>query len=190
MGLPLITKAEYKAYAGINSTTQDSAIDTLIPKVSQLVKSICRRTFVDYVSTSKVEYHEGGSALLVPEEYPVITVSSLEYSSDYGSTYTTLVEYTDYVLSKASDSIKSISATEFSSSINGYRITYTAGYTVLPEDLKLAILDLIAYYLKNDSAVHSSKSPSTGSVQIEYVTNTNLPAHIKRVLDLYAANYN
>lgn len=190
MGLPIITKAEYKAYAGITSNTHDTSIDALIPKVSELVKSICRRTFVDYVNDSKVEYHEGGSGFLVPEEYPVLAISSVEYSIDYGNTYTELVEYTDYALSKATNSIKAISTLGFPASINGYRITYTAGYETLPEDLKLAVLDLLTYYIKNDSAIHSSKAPGTNTVQIEYVTNTNLPAHIKRVLDLYAANYN
>ena len=190
MGLPLITKAEYKAYAGINSTTHDVAIDILIPKISSLVKSICRRAFVDYVNDNRTEYHEGGSSFLVPEEYPVIAVSSVEYSSDYGNTYSSLVEYTDYAVSKATNSIKSLSATGFPSALNGYRITYTAGYETLPEDLKLAILDLLTYYIKNDSAIHSNKAPGTNTVQIEYVTTTNLPAHIKRVLDLHAANYN
>lgn len=190
MGLPLITKAEYKAYAGINSTTHDATIDILIPKISELVKNICRRTFVDYVNDTKTEYHEGGSSFLVPEEYPVIAVSSLEYSSDYGSTFSSLVEYTDYALSKATNSIKAISSTGFPGAINGYKLTYTAGYETLPEDLKLAILDLLTYYIKNDSAIHSNKAPGTNTVQIEYVTTTNLPAHIKRVLDLHAANYN
>jgi hypothetical protein len=74
--------------------------------------------------------------------------------------------------------------------INGYKVTYTAGFETIPEELKLAVMDLITYYIKNDAAIHSSKAPGTNTVQIEYVTTTNLPAHIKRVLDQYAANYN
>jgi hypothetical protein len=38
MGLPLVTRAEYKAYMGISSTSSDVAIDALIPKVSELVR--------------------------------------------------------------------------------------------------------------------------------------------------------
>lgn len=189
MGLPLVTKEEYKAYAGIASTTNDALIDILIPKVSNLVKAVCRRTFIDYASDAKTEYYEGGSTFMVPEEYPILTVSSFEYSSDYGNTYTELVEYTDYVLSKANNTIQSIGV-EFPVAVNGYKLTYTAGYEELPEDLKLAVLDLITYYIKNDSAVHSNKAPGTNTVQIEYVTTTNLPASIKRVLDLYMAHYN
>jgi hypothetical protein len=79
---------------------------------------------------------------------------------------------------------------QFTWSVNGYKVVYTAGYETLPEDLKLAVLDLVTYYLKNDAAIHSAKAPGTNSVQIEYISTTNLPAHIKRVLDLYTMNYN
>ena len=208
MGLPLVTRAEYKAYQGISSTTSDVAIDTLITKVSELVKSICRRSFVDYVDEAKVEYSEGGSNTIELSETPVLSVSSLEYSSNYGATYNTLTEYTNYVLSKTQNNLRPILVASpppevigytpygsrsnpiFPEAVNGYRITYNAGYETLPEDLKLAVLDLITYYIKNDSAVHTSKNLSPNTMQIEYVSSTNLPAPIKRILDLYTGSYN
>ena len=190
MGLPLVTRAEYKAYAGLTSPTQDANIDLLIPKVSELVKTICRRTFVDYVSDAKTEYFDGGVYNLIPTESPTIAVSTLEYSSDYGATYTTLAEFTDYIVSKGNGEIYTTSrSTPFTYGINAYRLTYTAGYEVLPDELKLAVYDLISYYIKNDMAIHSPKAPGTNTVQIEYVTTAGLPAHIRRVLDLYTANY-
>jgi hypothetical protein len=208
MGLSLVTRAEYKAYQGISSTTSDATIDALIVKVSELVKSLCGRTFVDYVNDAKVEYSEGGSPTIELAETPVLSVSSLEYSSDYGQTYTALTEYENYVFSKTSNNLRPIlvaspppeilgyvpygsrSNPMFPEAINGYRVTYTAGYETLPEDLKLAILDLISYYIKNDSAVHTHKLAQPNTMQVEYVTSTNLPAHIKRILDLYTASYN
>lgn len=185
MGLSLVTKAEFKAYAGITSTTQDEKIDIIIPKVSELVKSICGRTFVDYVNDTKTEIYDGGTNYHTLLEFPVLAVSSVEYSSDFGKTYTTLEEYTDYVVNARSSTIESVSGKEFPLKTNSFRITYTAGYEVLPQDLKLAVLDLVSYYLRNDMAVHSNRAPGANSVQIEYVTTTALPAHIARVLDLY-----
>ena len=70
------------------------------------------------------------------------------------------------------------------------RISYTAGYEILPEDLRLAVLDLISYYMKNDSAVHAQRLAMPNTMQVEYLTSTNLPAHIKRILDLYTLSYN
>lgn len=191
MAVDLVTKAEYKSYAGITSDTQDAIITAVIPKASQLVKSICRRTFVDYVNDAKIEVHNGGNgSKIYLSEYPVLSISGIEYSTDYGNTYTDLVEFTDYAIDQEDGAIVAIgSDAVFTKYTNGYRITYTAGYEELPQDLKVAVLDLITYYIKNDGSIHSSKAPGTNTVQIEYITTTNLPAHIKRVLDLYTGSF-
>ena len=186
----LVTLEEYKAYAGINSTTLDDELSVIIPKVSQLVKSICRRTFVDYVNDAKVEYHSGGNFKIVLKEGPVLRLSDVEYSTDSGATYTSLVEFTDFAHDLEDDTLVSLHASGvFPKGTNAYKITYNAGYEVLPEDLKIAVLDLVKYYQKNDGAIHSPKAPGTNTVQIEYVTTTALPAYIKRVLDLYTWSY-
>lgn len=189
MGLPLVTRDEYKDYVGINSTNSDEIIDAIIPKVSEYVKTYCRRTFVDYVNDFKTETTNAGYGPdIILTEYPVLSVSSVDYSYDYGQTYTSLVEYTDYVVNIEQNLITSLIG-DFPRVINGYQISYTAGYEVIPEDLKLAVLDLITYYIKNDMAVHSPKAPGTNSVQVEYITSSALPAHIRRVLDLYKASW-
>ena len=85
MGLPLVTKEEYKAYVGITSTNSDDELTAIIPKVSEYVKTYCRRTFVDYVNDSKTETTNAGyGPSIIPKEYPLISVSSVDYSSDYG----------------------------------------------------------------------------------------------------------
>lgn len=190
MGASLVTKTEYKAYISITNPNQDAQIDAIIPKVSELVKTYCRRTFVDYVSDAKIEVTKGGyGSTIWLSEFPILSITDVGYSEDYGQNYTSLVEYTDYVLDKESGGILNISTGDWASVINGYQITYTAGYENLPEDLKLAVFDMITYYLKNDMAVHSPKAPGTNSVQVEYITTAAFPAHIRRVLDLYKGSW-
>lgn len=189
MGIDLVTLQEYKTYAGINNPNQDTQISSIIPKVSAFVKNHCRRTFVDYVDEVKTEVFSGGLELY-PQELPIIAIQGLEYSSDYGKTYVNLVEYTDWVYDQVEGAIKPIQSSAFSSAINGYKLSYTAGYEVLPEDLKIAVMDLVTYYLKGDFAIHSTKAPGTNSTQIEFISSNSLPAHISRVLDLYIMNYN
>jgi hypothetical protein len=187
MAIDLITLNEYKEYAGISSTTQDDVIESLIPKVSALIKTICRRTFVDYVNDARIEVTSGGyGSKLFLKEYPLIAVTAVEQSVDYGLNYTELVEFTDFVVDYEDGTIY---ADDWPKLINGYKITYTAGYETLPEDLKLAVADTVTYYLKNDGSVHSPKAPGTNTVQIEYITNTALPAHIMRVLYQYMGSY-
>jgi uncharacterized phiE125 gp8 family phage protein len=187
----LITLAEYKAYIGISSTNQDTVINTLIPQVSALVKNICSRTFLDYVDEFKVEISKGSPTnRIILQETPILQVSSVEFSEDYGKTYNTLTEYTDYVVDQDADVVEIIATPYFDYiKTNAYRISYTAGYETLPSDLKLAVADLVNYYVRNDSAIHSQKAVGANTVQIEYITTTNLPAHIKRVLDQYTAFY-
>jgi hypothetical protein len=190
MATNLITLAEYKAYEGINSTTQDTEISTIIPKVSELVKNICRRTFVDWRDDQKTEVYNGGPVLLL-QEAPVIQIFGIEKSENYGQTYTSLTEFTDWVFDSENQQILSLDPTgEFKKLINGYRVSYTAGYENIPEDLKLAVLDLVTYYMKNQGSVQSQVAVTSTNAQVQYLTQTNLPTHIKRVLDLYVLNYN
>jgi len=187
MATDLVTKAEYKTYMGITSTNSDTEIDFLIPKVSDLVKSYCRRTFVDYVADIKIEYFDGGFNKLLLKETPLVTVASVAYSSDYGKTYTNLIKYTDWVIQ--GDAITSLWTGGFTEAVNGYKVSYFAGYETIPGDLKLAVLDLIEYYSRNNGAVHSSRDLNPNTTQISYVATTNLPAPIKRVLDQYVADF-
>ena len=184
----LITRAEYKAYANISSTNSDVEIDAIIPKVSQLVKTYCRRAFIDYIDEARTEVFDGGFGSLLLKEGPVTQVISVQQSTDYGQTYVKLNKFIDWV--QSGDYVVAISPQGFMPLVNGYRVSYFAGYETVPEDLKLAVMDLITYYRKNDGSVHNNKSPGGGgSVQLEYIMNTNFPAHIKRILDLYVADY-
>lgn len=185
MGASLVTLAEVKTYAGLTSPNQDATINQLIPQVSEYVKTYCNRTFVDYVNDAKIDIVNGGFPYIYLDETPTLVVQSVEFTRDYGVTYTTLVDLTNYVLDAQHDRIQVLQATIFPLQINGYKITYTAGYEVLPLDLKLAVLDLIMYYLKSDMAVKSNASPGKNSVAVEYITSAALPAHISRVLDFY-----
>lgn len=191
MALNLVTRQEYKTYAGIKSSNYDSEIDSLIPRISELIKQYCRRTFVDHMDpgSEKVDIFSGDVDKFILPESPVVNVVSVQSSDDYGQTYTTLVKYTDWVQEK--DYVLPLNSLAFfTKKINGYKVTYQAGYDDVPTDVALAVMDLITYYRKNDGAVHNQKTPGGGgSVQLEYIMNTNFPAHIKRVLDLYVADY-
>jgi hypothetical protein len=189
MGKNLVTRAEYKTYAGITSPNQDAEIDTLIPKVSELVKTYCRRTFIDFYDEAAVDRSSGGFEKIILKETPIVQILSVEKSTNYGQTYSSLVEFQDWVLDAEENTVVALSTAGFEKAINGYQVSYYGGYEYVPEDLKLAVFDLITYYRKNDGAIHSTKAPGTNAVQIEYISTTNLPAHIKRVLDFYVADY-
>lgn len=191
MATDLITLQEYKTYANILSNAQDAQIAAMIPRVSSFVKQVCRRTFVDYVDDARTSVYRGGTAKLYLEETPLIALQSVEFSSDYGLTYSSLVEYTDYVVDQQESCVEFLqSYYQQVNQVNAFKLSYTCGYEVLPPDLKLAVLDTLQHQIRNDGAVHNTRAVGSGTTQLEYLTNAQLPAHIRRTLQLYSENYN
>lgn len=181
MARNLITLADYKLYASINSTDFDDKISSIVTKVSELVKTYCNRLFIDGYDPISSAYlpiteYTGRDGHYYPNEFPIQEVISIEYSTDNGATYTT-------VSGGAFDRVKEAIyiPEEGREGINAFKITYTGGYQNTPEDLKLACLDLVEYYYKGEYTPRKSTNSNT----VEYITTSDLPSHIKRVLDLY-----
>ena len=190
----LITLTEYKDMEGIQNPKDDYNLSELITSVSQLVKTYCGNTFVDFYSTDKVETFtiDWNTHLVQLTESPVNTIVSVEERDTYEDSYNTLTTGAhEYYLDSATDSV--IRTTGGSSYKNwrrgpgAVRITYTAGYSSLPLDLRLAVTDLITYYLKDE---HKERRTIAGaSIQNQASTsqrnNVAFPDHIKRILDFY-----
>jgi len=185
----LVTKAEYKAYAGISSTTQDALIDFLIPKISDAVRIFCRNPLLD-TQESVSEIFDGGNSILVPSSGPVASVAAVQYSVDYGKTYTDLTQYEDWIYVQKEQVVKCVYSSVFEHRPAGYKVVYTAGNDGCPEGLKLGVLEFIQYYMRHEGAVHSNSAPGGNSGQIEYIMNSKLPASIQRIFDQYALTVN
>ena len=189
----LVTLVQYKAAEGINTPKNDEQLNYIIPSVSQLVKTYCANSFVDYYSTNKVDTIsvDWDTHIIQLTESPVNTIVSVEERSSYGSSYSTLTTGAfEYYLDSVTDSVIRTTNGTYKNWARGpgaVRVTYTAGYSVLPDDLRLAVFDLITYYLKDE---HKERRSIAGaSIQNQASTsqrnNVAFPDHIKRVLDLY-----
>lgn len=181
----LITLEEVKLYSSITSTNQDAAITALLPRVSQFIKNYCGRTFVDHYTSAKTETFSGGTPSLFLTEMPVNNILDFEYSEDFGETYNSLVEFTDFAYNIEMETLDVLYQSYFPKNQNAYRVIYTGGYAECPADLKQAAIDLVVYYMKSDMAVKSTRSPGSSATQVEYVVNATVPSHIRRVLDYY-----
>lgn len=176
--IDLISIDDYKTYATIKSVEYDAKISLIITSVSALVRSYCGRNLISEDPIE--EYDNGGNALVYTEEFPIASITSIEKSDDYGVTYNPLTVGTDFVFDKQRQAIYIITEDEVYIP-NKYKITYIAGYETTPEDLKIALLDLVDYYYKNETV----PKRMSNFVTIEYVKTADFPPHIKRVLDLY-----
>mgnify|MGYP003653037022 FL=1 len=188
----LIDIDTYKISEGIQSTKDDSRINSLITSVSALVKTYCGNSIVDFYSSNKVEEFtiNWNTNLVQLTEIPLVSVVSVEERDDYSASYTT-VPATEYFADSLIDGIYRVSTTGGEKHWPGgpasVKITYKAGYSTCPADLQLAVIDLITYYLKNE---HKARQTMQGA-SIQNITsssqrdNVAFPDHIKRVLDLY-----
>jgi hypothetical protein len=187
----LVTLAEYKEAEGISSPKEDLRLATIVPAVSQLVKTYCSNSLIDYYSSNKVETFsmDWDTHIAQLTESPVNTIVSVEKRDSVSESYST-VPTTDYYLDKATDSVLYVTGSTYKNWPKGagsIKVTYTAGYSACPADLKLAVFDLITYYLKDE---HKERRTLAGaSIQNQGSTSLRdsvaFPDHIKRVLDLY-----
>ena len=190
----LITLEEYKDAEGIITTKDDTRLSALIVSVSQLVKTYCGNSIIDFYSVDKTETFniDWNSHIVQLTESPIVEVSLVQIRGTYREAYTTLTTTAhEYFLDEKTDSV--IRTTDGSAYKNwprgpgAVKIVNKAGYASTPEDLKLAVSDLITYYLKDE---HKERR-TLGAASIQNTASTSqrnnvaFPAHIKRVLDLY-----
>ena len=187
----LVTLAEYKEAEGISSPKEDLRLSSIVPAVSQLVKTYCGNSLIDHYSTNKVETFsiDWDTYLVQLTESPVNAIVSVQKRDSVTESYST-VPTTDYYLDTATDSVLYVTGSTYKNWPRGagaVKVTYTAGYASTPSDLKLAVFDLITYYLKDE---HKERRTLAGAT-IQNQGSTSLrdsvafPDHIKRVLDMY-----
>ena len=188
----LITLATYKTAEGIQATKDDAKLELLITSVSQLVKTYCNTTFVDYYTSAKTElsninYNE---AFVQLSEGPVVMSDGnkpvVSERDSITSSYTTLTQDVDYYVDTDLDCIYRMNKA-WPKGPGAVKVVYKAGYATIPADLKLAVIDLITYYNKDE---HKARQTIAGaSIQNQSSSsqrnNVAFPDHIKRVLDLY-----
>lgn len=193
----LITLDDYKAYKNMSTETQyDSQLSIMIAGASETCKTFCRRAFVDYWDTDKVEYHNGtGRPDLMLREFPLRTLTSLEYSLD-GSTYTALVENTDFYVDPNLDVISTVDGYDWDYGLSVVvpakflKVTYKAGYKKVPADLKLAILELVEHYHEEkDIPRKAFDNMSLENAAFRASATAKLPPDVARVFDMYKSDF-
>ena len=196
----LITLQQYKDFAGLTGVTMDARINVIIDSISQLVKNYCGTSIIDDYSSAKTEYFDildAKTTRVMLDEGPVRTVTSVSERESQADSYITLItENSDssgkyeYIVDSMTDSIIRTSEEvdkAFPKGRKAVKVVYTAGYSACPEDLKLAIFDLVKYYLKDErkERMQIAGAMIENPVSTSIANNTGFPDHIKRVHDMY-----
>ena len=188
----LVTVQDYKDAEGLTGAKDDDRLAILVPQISELVKRYCGTSFVDYYSTDKTEVFNvtDDTSVIIVSESPLVSVISVKEREGPTEAYTTLPVNSDYYVDATFDAVRRVTGNNsknFKKGFGSVEIAYRSGYSAVPSDLKLAIFDLITYYLRDE---HKSRRTIQGATLESQASssvrnNTDFPDHIKRVLDLY-----
>lgn len=196
----LITKQEYKDFAGLTGVGEDSKLAVIIPSISQAVKTYCGTSIIDFYSTDKTEFfdiHDNATTVVMTDESPLISVSLVQERTGQSDSYTTLISENsdssgkyEYVIDTERDIIRRTTASSdkaFPMGRKAVKVVYRAGYASTPADLKLACFDLVKYYLKDERKDRLSIAGAQiqNPVSTSLKDNIDFPDHIKRILDFH-----
>jgi hypothetical protein len=181
----LITLSDYKLYKKLTKTDNDEELASIVAAVSTLVKTYCGHSFIDYYATPKVEVFniKPSQHAILLNEWPVKTVSLVEYRDAYDKPYQTM-SASEYYVDTSIDTLF-IHSGYWPEGFGSVKITYTAGYSATPEDVKLASLDLVHHYYKEEYKERKSIGTASIDTGLSKAATSKWPAHVARVLDLY-----
>tara|TARA_Y100001937_G_scaffold32186_1_gene45987 strand:- start:2179 stop:2766 length:588 start_codon:yes stop_codon:yes gene_type:complete len=188
----LVTVQDYKDAEGLTGAKDDDRLNILVPQISELVKKYCGTSFVDFFSSDKTETFNvtEDTSVIIVSESPLVSVTSVKERGSPTESYTTLTVNEDYYVDTTFDAVRRIvgnGTKNYQKGFGAVQIAYRSGYSAVPSDLKLAVMDLVTYYLRDE---HTSRRSLQGATLDNQGTssvrnNTDFPDHIKRVLDLY-----
>ncbi len=152
-----------KRYIGITDTSQDTLLTDLLTYVSSEIEALCNRGIEQ---TTDTEYFDGGSKLIRLHNFPISSVSALEYNAGSESSPAwTAVDRDDYHIDTAAGIITHVSG--FPGGTQGLRVKYTGGYATVPSNLEQLAYQMASEEYRRRKS-YGVKSESIGAARIDW----------------------
>ena len=166
-------------------------LTVLISAASNLVIKHCRRDFVSTVYTDEV-YDGDGTYVLLLRQFPVTALTSVKTVESDGNEETCLTAQfrVDYDIGEIRHIPECTCAyTYFPAGYRNIKVSYTAGFAVVPEDVQEATAQTIAWLYANASIAANMESWKLGDAAAKYKLETAdmplLPASVRALLGPY-----
>ena len=171
----LVTLDEAKAQCNVTGSAYDAILTSLISVARDYAEGRTGQRIIPATYEIKLDEFPNSEILCI-DEYPVLSIESVEYIGSDGS----LKEFTGYV----SDTHGYITRLQSSSwpvaknQIGAVTITFKAGYDgqdyKLPEKIKQAMLLMVTHWFNNREAVVISENRSIDAKEVPLTANTLL----------------
>lgn len=173
--MSILTLAEYKTFAGINSPNKDDELSTFIDMVNDFIPLYCNLNFSSTAVTGYRTTLISGEIIL-----PNTFVTSIEEISIKASGV--VVDPSDIIL-EADQGIAILTGVYLNSDSVDYGIlvNYTHGRVTVPYDLKLAAMELVSYYNKREFA----EARSMGNETSDYASPKQIPIQVLAIFNLH-----
>jgi len=181
----LTTLANAKEFLKIpvSETEDDSILNRIITAADAFVKNYCGRV-LEAADLTELHSTTKGQVVLVLDEYPVNSVTSLHDDPERAFGADTLIATTDYVVDKAEGIIR-LDGVYFAGGLQNVQVVYNAGYTTVPADLEQATLELVAQkYHSYDKIRQGIESRSFNGESVSFFMGEMLK-ETRAVLDRY-----
>jgi len=148
-----VTRTEVKAHLRIDTTDDNTLLDTLISAARHYAENFTRRAFVTQTLVLRMDAFPATDIEL--PRAPAASVTSIAYIDTDGATQTWAAEnYTVDVNTKPARIVLAYdkSYPDTRTVINAVTVTYVAGYgdaTTVPQGIKLAIKSLVGHWYEN-----------------------------------------
>lgn len=177
------TLARVKTDDGIGVTTYDAQLSRIIQGVSKQMQSWMKRDIVDTTYTDEVHSGSGWDDALVLHNRPITTTTTMIVKQDDVAVDTSL--YTS--VAKEGVVYRVPGATGggvWSSGSRNFKVTYSAGWTAVPEDLAMAATDQVRHEFHQSQPSSANRLGLTASTEAtggssDYVDHKLLPSVIE-----------
>lgn len=161
----LVSLSEAETYLG-SLNNQSERITTLLQLAERRVKSFCGREFEKSTYTERVVFSDGIGWV---NETPLLSINSITHRDGFTVSVREFSEDGFIELWEGTNSI--------------YTVNYEGGYEIVPDDIKLAVLRLMEYYLNQSEGVNSYSFEGTN---VKFGTPENvetiLVPYVRRLL--------
>lgn len=163
----LTTLASVRTHLGmdVGFTADDTLLGTLITACSAWMRHQLDRDIAAATYTAETSSGNDGTTL-IPRHYPITSVTSLAVDGDAIPARPSVTE-DGYVIS-GQLAIKLVGYT-FADGIDNVVITYTAGFSTIPEDIAQACNELVAWRYKERNRI-GQVSTSVGGESVTFST--------------------
>lgn len=180
----LITLADLEEYLG---DIDDSLGENIINRASQIIATYCDRVFESTVYTDE-EYDGTGAGSLNLRQYPVTLFTRLQNrTTTLNEANFSTIDSNKYFVDTEAGIIERVPHLLFRDIIRYYRVTYTAGFVTIPDDLQEAAIKLSVHIFETRKRAGDTQSETIGDYSITYdaTANTFRDLGLDMILDAY-----